>query len=171
MDYIYKPLISFDWNLLFSMLTFICLFLVLKHFFWDKVRDFMDKRQAAVEAQLEEARVANEEADRRLAEYEDVVAKAEEKGREIVKDSKKMAEERADSIVSGAKAQATEIVQNAEKKAEQERAKAVSDMKSDIAKIAVMAAEQIVGKEVKDNGEDVIIDKIIEEAGAGKWQN
>lgn len=171
MDYIYRPLISFDWNLLFSMLTFICLFLVLKHFFFDKVKAFMDKREAAVEDKLENARVAEEEADKRLAQYEDAVAKGEEKGREIIKESKKMAEERADSIISTAKAQATEIVQNAEKKAEQERAKAVSDMKNDIAQIAVMAAEQIVGKEIEQNGEDVIIDKIIEEAGAGKWQS
>ncbi|MCQ2550983.1 MAG: F0F1 ATP synthase subunit B [Clostridia bacterium] len=153
------------------MLTFICLFLVLKHFFFDKVKAFMDKREANVQKQLDDARVANEEADARLAEYEDVVSKAEEKGREILKESKKMAEERADAIVSGAKSQAQEIVQNAEKKAEQERAKAVSDMKNDIAQIAVMAASQIVGKEIKDNGEEVIIDKIIEEAGAGKWQN
>lgn len=168
---LYQPLIHFDWNLLFSMLTFICLFLILKHFFFDKVHNFMVARQQKVDEQLKHAEEAQAEADERLASYEDIIEKAESDGRDIIKQSKNTAEERADGIIADAKAQADMIIRNAEKKAEQEKAKALTEMKDHIAELAILAAGQIVEKEIADNGEEVIIDKIIEEAGAGKWQN
>ena len=38
---VYQPLLYVDWNLLFSAVTVLVLFLILKHFFFEKVHDFM----------------------------------------------------------------------------------------------------------------------------------
>ncbi len=131
----------------------------------------MEARSKAVEDQLQHASAAQEEADQRLAQYKDIVEKAQVDGRNIIKQSKYTADEKADDIIAQAKAEAADIVHNAEKKAEQEKAKAISDMKDQIAELAVLAASQIVEREINRDGEEKIINKIIEEAGAGKWQS
>lgn len=168
---LYQPLIHFDWNLLFSALTFLSLFLILKHFFFDKVHKFMMDRQQAVEDQLEAGRQAEAEAARLQAEYDDIIDRAENDGRDIIKQSKKAADERADNIINDAKAKAADIVHTAEKQAEIERERAVHDMKDEIAELAIMAAGQIVKKDLAQNGEHDLIERIIEEAGGDKWQS
>ena len=36
-----QPLLSFNWNLVFTAVTVIVLYLILKHFFFEKVHQFM----------------------------------------------------------------------------------------------------------------------------------
>jgi F0F1-type ATP synthase membrane subunit b/b' len=44
-------------------------------------------------------------------------------------------------------------------------------MRKEIASIAMLAAEQIVGREIDNVGQDAIIDQAIEKARSAKWQN
>ena len=44
-------------------------------------------------------------------------------------------------------------------------------MREEVGTLAMLAAEKIMEKEIEVNGQDQIIDKVIEEAGAGEWQN
>ena len=45
------------------------------------------------------------------------------------------------------------------------------EMRKEIASIAMLAAEQIVGREIDNVGQDAIIDQAIEDARSAKWQN
>ena len=70
-----------------------------------------------------------------------------------------------------ARQQATDIIAKAERTIELEQAKAMEDMRREIASIAMLAAEQIVGKEIEDVGQDAIVDEVINNARSAKWQN
>ena len=59
---LYQGLLEINWNLLFSAITVLVLYLILKHFFFEKVHNFMEARKAAVQASLDQAEAANEEA-------------------------------------------------------------------------------------------------------------
>ena len=95
---IYQGLLEFNWNLLFSAITVLVLFLILKHFFFEKVHFFMMERQAQVEEQLTHAEETHKKAESLLEEYSEVLSNAEEEKRKILKDAKIMADERASSI-------------------------------------------------------------------------
>ena len=131
----------------------------------------MEKRKEAVEKQLDDAQKAQEEADARLRKYDNVVEKAEEEGREIVKEARRNANTQAEQIVVDARKEATTIVKQAEADAKLERAKVTKKMHDDIADIAVMAASKIVEKELDKKDQEEIIDKVIHEAGESKWQS
>ena len=47
----------------------------------------------------------------------------------------------------------------------------MEEMRKEIASIAMLAAAQIVGREIDNVGQDAIIDQAIEDARSAKWQN
>ncbi|MCQ2548085.1 MAG: F0F1 ATP synthase subunit B [Clostridia bacterium] len=161
----YQDLITFDWNLLFSALTFLALLLIAYKFFFKKVHDFMEARSQAVQDQLDNAKTAQEEADARLAQYENIVSDAEEKGREIIKEARLDANARAEKIVLDAHDEAGKIISKANKDIEIEKQQATQAMKDQIAELAIEAAGQIIGEELSKSGHDAIIDDVIAKAG------
>lgn len=168
---LYQGLLELNWNLLFSGITVLVLFFILKHFFFEKVHNVMMARQAMIEEKLTHADSESKKAEALLQEYSKTLANAEEEKRQIIKEAKAIADERAENIVSDAKAEAAEIVSSAHKKIAAEEEKAVSELKKEIAQLAVMTAEQIMEKELGENDQQEIVDKVLEEAASGKWQN
>lgn len=168
---LYQGLLELNWNLLFSAITVLVLYLILKHFFFEKVHNFMMARQAMIEEQLMHADQENQKAGKLLEEYSKTLANAEEEKRQIIKDAKAIADERADAIVSDAKKEAAEIMLSAHKKIAAEEEKAVSELKGEIAQLAILTAEQILEKELGSGDRQEIVDKVLEEAASGKWQN
>ena len=59
---LYQGLLEINWNLLFSAITVLVLYLILKHFFFEKVHKFMEARKAAVQDNLDRAKATEEEA-------------------------------------------------------------------------------------------------------------
>jgi F-type H+-transporting ATPase subunit b len=106
-----------------------------------------------------------------MANYSKRIANVEEEGREIIKASKQQADAQAQIIIDEARQQASEIIAKAERTIEQEKAQAMEEMRKEIASIAMLAAEQIVGREIDNVGQDAIIDQAIEKARSAKWQN
>ena len=168
---LYQNLLEFNWNLLFTAVTVFVLYLILKHFFFEKVHNFMMARKAMIEEELMNADQESKKASKLLEEYSRTLANAEEEKRQIIKEAKVIADERADAIVSDAKKEAAQIIVDAHKKIEAEEEKAVSQLKKDIGKLAVLTAEQIMQKELGDEDRQELVDKVIEEAGSGKWKS
>ena len=54
---------------------------------------------------------------------------------------------------------------------EREKMMALADVREQIAELSMLAAEQILEKEISLEGQDQIIDSVLEKAGAGTWQN
>lgn len=131
----------------------------------------MMARKAMIEEELMNADQESKKASKLLEEYSKTLANAEEEKRQIIKEAKVIADERADAIVSDAKKEAAQIIVDAHKKIETEEEKAVSQLKKDIGKLAVLTAEQIMQKELGDEDRQELVDKVIEEAGSGKWQS
>ena len=125
---LYQGLLEINWNLLFSAITVLVLYLILKHFFFEKVHKFMVARQEAVQKELDDAKQTKDDADAMLANYKETLSGAEEE-------------------------------------------KAVVQLKKEIASLAVQAAGQIMEKEMDDSSQEDLVNKVLEEAASGKWQN
>ena len=74
-------------------------------------------------------------------------------------------------IVEEAKAEAARIKLQAEKEAVREKEKALREVREQIGQLAILAAEQILEKEVSAEGQEDIIDRVLEKAGTSQWQN
>ena len=166
-----QGLIEFNWSSLMILCNVFILYLILRKFFWEKIKKFMDDRAAAVQDAIDAAEAVNKRADEKMANYSKRIANVEEEGREIIKASKQQADAQAQIIIEEARKQASDIIAKAEKTIELEKSQAMEEMRKEIASIAMLAAEQIVGKEIDSVGQDAIIDQAIEDARSAKWQN
>ncbi|MDO4552671.1 MAG: F0F1 ATP synthase subunit B [Bacillota bacterium] len=168
---IYTPLISFNWTLPLMWVNILILYLVMKKFFWEKIRNFMQAREAAVRESLENADSVNRLADDKLADYERRIADIESEGREIIKAAKAKADAQAKSLIEEAEAKAASLILQARNEIQLEKTKALAEMKEQVADLAILAAEKILEKELDAAGQQTLITDIIEEAGRSQWQN
>lgn len=168
---LYQGLIEFNWNLLFSVITILVLFLILKYFFFEKVHNFMIEREKMIQDSLDNAANVNDEAEKKLKDYQYQISNVESESNEIIRKAVKEARFEAKAIVDNANSKAEMIVDKAKKEIVEEQDAARIAMKDEIANIAILAAKGIMEKDIEENGHDELIEKIIVEAGEGKWQS
>ena len=166
------PLISLNWTLLMVMITVLMLFVILKKKFFEKVKNFMEAREASLQGAFDTAELTNRAADAKLEEYEKKIAFAELEGKEIVKKAKVKADMRSKEILDEANAKANQMVLKAEAEIERQRQKAVDEIKNEIGMLAIMVAEQIIKQELKDvSNQEKIVNQVIQEVGSARWKN
>lgn len=161
-----QGLFEFNWDFLFSIITFLALFAVLKHFFFQKVHDYMEARSQSVEDTLNRAKKKTRRANRKLADYEEKLAGAEEERRQIIADAGKQAREQADRIIDDANKKAQETLDHARSEIEREQEAARRTLRREVGELAVQAAGKILEKELKPEDHREIIDRVLDETGA-----
>lgn len=166
---VYEPLLALNWNLLFSAITVLVLFLILKKFFFEKVHNFMEERENEVRAQFETAEENNRLAEQKLIDYEEKIKNYQSEGREIIKAARDDAKIQAQSIIDDAKDNARKMIEQSETEIARQKNSARQELKEEIGSLAVMAAERILEKELSDRNQSDIVDRIIKEAEEEKW--
>ena len=166
----YTGLIEINWSIIMIWITVIVLFLVLKKFFFEKVKNFMETRSNSIQDAFDSAEAVNRRADEKMQNYTKRIANVEAEGREIIRDAKIKADAQAREIIEDANKQATEIMNKAEKNIEREKQKAMEEMRKEVAALAMLAAERIVEREIQNIGQDEIVDEVINKARSTGWQ-
>lgn len=141
------------------------LFLVLKHFLFDKVNKIIDDRKTEVEDTFKRADEAEDKAKKLELEYNQKIMSAKEESAEIVRNATKKAQTRSDEIISEAKTEAKAIVANANAEIEREKKIAVNQIKDEIAGIAFSAAEAVIEKELDTKDNEKLIESFIDSVG------
>ncbi len=168
---LYAGLIEFNWTLVFIWLTVITLYFIMKHFFFEKVHNFMVARENTVRESFENAEQVNALAAEKMESYEKKIANLENEGREIIRVAKVKADERADSIIDEANEKVQAMLQKAQDEIEREKIRAIAEMRDQIAAMAIYAAEKIIEQKLDMAGQDEILSGILDEAGRVTWQN
>ncbi|MCI6991814.1 MAG: F0F1 ATP synthase subunit B [Bacillota bacterium] len=158
-------------EIIFAMVNFLILVFVLGKFIYKPFLGMLENRKQMIQEKFDRADAVNKRADARMAKYNRQIAGAEEESREIIRDAKQKAEAQAQAIIDEAKAEAAEIIAKAERTIEMEQAKAIEGLHNEIAELALLAAEQIVGDKIEDAGQEAIVDRVIRNAREAEWQN
>ena len=166
-----QGLIEFNWTSLMIVANLLILYIILKKFFWEKIRQFMKERENAVRDAFDSAEAMNRRADEKMRNYSARIANVEEEGREIIRQARAQADVQAQEIIEDARKQASELMAKTERNIELEKAKAMEEMRQEIGVLALMAAEKIVGREIENIGQDRIVDDVIDQARSTGWQS
>jgi F-type H+-transporting ATPase subunit b len=143
----------------------------MKKFFFEKIRNFMQKREDDIIKSYENAEKVNNEANKIKELYNKQMENIENERKEIIKTAKIKADAQAKDIINEAEAKAVLIIKHAEEDIKQQQKNSIEEMKQEIADLAIIAAEKIIEKQLNYNEQQLIIAKIIENAGKVKWQN
>ncbi|MHC1721920.1 MAG: F0F1 ATP synthase subunit B [Aminipila sp.] len=158
-------------EIIFAIVNFLILVTILAKFLYKPFIEMLENRKQAIQGSFDHAADTNRLADEKMDEYNKRISNVEQEGREIIKIAKVKAESQASDIINEANAKAADIVINAEKEVERQKAKALSEMKAQVAAMALLAAEKILERQLEIEGQEHLIDNIIEQVGAAKWQN
>ena len=164
----HQDLLTINWNLIFSIITVLVLILILKHFFFEKVKKFMDERKANVEEQFQKAEEAENQAREKLDEYNEILAGAEKEKRVIIADAMENAKLQANSVLDEARKEVADIREKSRLQIEREKIAARKEIHNEVGDLAVQLAEKILESELDEDAQASVIDEIISKSEANR---
>ena len=153
------------WTALFTLLNFLALFFVLKHFLVGPVIKIIQDRQKEIDDMYDAADNAEKQAKAMEAEYQQKLEIASETGERIVKEAVARGQAREEEILRQANAEASAIMDKAVADIAMEKKKAINDAKDEISGIAIAIAEKVVARELNNEDQRKLVDSFIDELG------
>lgn len=161
-------------ELMLVLIAWVALFIlykILSHFLHKPVSEFLQNRKDKIQADIEGAKVLQEEATKLRDDYESRIDLARKESQEIVEGARKRGEELKEGIVSEARKEAEGIVSKARREIIREREVALQDIKSQAGEMAILIASKIMEEEIKMDNQSNLINKFIDEVGNSQWQS
>lgn len=156
-----KALPSTLMDLFIQLAATILLFLAVRFLFWAPITKILEARREAIDKELEEARVAKENAILVEDELKKTLDDAKEQVKQMLDQAVKDANIKKEEIISSAQEEAKRRLENLELELEQEKKNMESSIKKEIVDIAFAAAEKIVEKEIDQKKYLDVVDDII----------
>ncbi|QUH19094.1 F0F1 ATP synthase subunit B [Alkaliphilus sp. B6464] len=164
-------LVEFNATFFMQLVNTLIMFLILKHFLFKPVTEFMDKRTKTIEASIQEAELKNKQSDELKAQYESKLTEIKKERNQIIDDATKRAQSRSDEIVDAADEEARKAIERARMEIEREKQKMMNDLKGEISQLAIAAAEKVIEKDLDQRAHQQMIQQFIDKAGETQWQN
>lgn len=169
-----ERLFGLDIQLLFDAvvnITFILsLFFIMSRLFFKPVREFIEKRDRAIEAEIKSAGVLYGQSEQLRDEYEMMLREVHKEAERLMSSSRKEALLRQEEIIACAKQEASTIVEQVYEEARLEKSSVKDEVKQEMASIASVLANQFV---VSDDPfrEALLLEDTLKEMGDEAWQN
>lgn len=123
-------------------------------FFYKKIlprfTEILDERTAKIEGGLNQAQAAQEEAERLIAEYKQLLSEARTEAGSIREGARTEASQILAEAQTKASAEAERILENASRQIEAERQAAAVSLRNDVGTLATELASKIVGESLDD---------------------
>lgn len=158
-------MLKIGWDLVWTIINLIVLYLLMKKFLIGPVTGIMEKRKALIASQLDNAKAVQEKAEALKGQYEYALSSAKEESAQIIEDAKADAKQMSEGIVKNANLQAAKIIDTAKNTAEQERKDAMQGAKTEIAALAMEAAKKLLSNGSSEKGNHMLYDEFLAKAG------
>ncbi len=158
-------MLSLDWNLLFTVINLLILFVLLKLFLFKPVNKIIEQRQKEIDDRLNEADAQKTEAIALKDQYESSMQTLEKEKATQWADACKAATEEYDRIVADAQGQASEIITEAKAEAETEKAKILRQAESDITDMLIAATSKVAAAQAGAESDRRLYDEFLTKAG------
>lgn len=132
------------WNLLFTVINVLVLYLLMKKFLFKPVLAVLEKRNEMIASNMEEARKSQQEAESLKSDYEEKLSSAKEEAQAIVHNARELAEQERAGILEKTRVESEQMIEKAKAAILSEQEQAQQEAKEEIAKLAVLAARKII---------------------------
>lgn len=159
------------WDWFFQLGALFLIIFILAKLLFKPVSDLLEKRQAGIAANINDAKNAKNDAATLKSEYESKIADINAEAGDILKAARAKALAREEEIIAAAKAEAEAIKIKAmeDMKLEQERVRA--EIKDEMIEVATLMAGKFVATVMDDAKQSELIEEIIGEMGDVQWLN
>ncbi len=157
-------LITPDVGIMFwTLLVFgISLFILNKAVF-PRIRDALDKRQAAIEESIDTAARVKTEAEEVLAEYRQRLQEARQQAEEILARAHKSADSAQQRALEEAKERREELLEQTRRDVEAETRRAILEIRAEVANLTILATEKVTRKVLDDDDQKRLVEEALSE--------
>jgi len=153
------------WQIAISLLNLVILFLILKKFLFQPVKNIVAKRNTEIMAEYNEASKANEEAEKLKADWEKQMEGAKERADEIIQDAVDKADRRNEVMLYETREKAEAIIKKAKADADRDLRDAQESIRAEIIEVSTALSEKIIGREINMDDHRDLIDSFIDNMG------
>ena len=157
-------MLKFDFNLLWTIFNLIIFYLLMRFFPIKPIKKTLQARKELIDNQFKEAEDTVNAANEKMADYEDKIKNVNTEAKEIISDARDKAKVEYNKILDKANNDATWLKQDAQKQIELDTENARRDVKEELAKLAMEAAQKVVGESVSAKTDAEIYDKFLNES-------
>jgi len=152
-------------QVLTNILGFVIVVLILRKLAWGPILAFLDARRDKIRKDYTDAEHAVVEAEKLRADFEHKLGDIKSLERERVQEAVKRGEGVADGIVAEARAKAESTIAKAQADIEVEVEKAQIELRDDVVRMAILAAEKVIGERLDDEAHRRLIREYIDGLG------
>lgn len=149
-----------------TMINFVILLLILKHFFWDKVGNVIKERQDYIESKISQADEDSEKARLYLVENERILRSSKEEGNKIIEAKKEKANKMYDEIVKDANKESKVIMERASLEIQRQKEKAKYELKKEVVDLAIDLSAKAISEKVQEEKQRDLINDFITKVGS-----
>jgi len=162
--------LGISWGFLLSQIVnFIILMVILRAVLYQPVLNILDQRRERIAESMKDAERVSAAAQEAEQEKAQVLEEARREAQEIRAQATRDAERIAQEIRSRAEQEAQEIRQRAQEEAQTQVETAMSDANKQIADLAILATEQLLGRELANKSEQQrFITQFLEQNGSAR---
>lgn len=149
-----------------ALIAFLVILAALSKLVWPSVLEMMEKRQAKIQSDLDEAERSKREAAEEAKSYEGKILEAHHEADAIIAKAKKEAEEVRSQVLAKAQREAADIIAKAHGAVDSERHKAMIELSSSVVDLSVEIASKIIGNDLSEDEQRRLAEKYLAEVGA-----
>ena len=149
-----------------ALIAFLVILAILSKLVWPSVLEMMEKRQAKIQSDLDEAERSKREAAEEAKSYEGKILEAHHEADAIIAKAKKEAEEVRSQVLAKAQREAADIIAKAHGAVDSERHKAMIELSSSVVDLSVEIASKIIGNDLSEEEQRRLAEKYLAEVGA-----
>ena len=152
-------------TLIATIINFIILLAILKHFFFEKVKAIIDERENLINEQLDNAEEEAEKARMLAIENERILKHAREEGKLITERHKQKAEKIYDEIIEEANKESKVMIERAKVEINREKEKVEYQLKKEAIDLALELSKKVIEKNIDENKNRDLINDFLTKVG------
>lgn len=158
-------MLTLNWNIIWTFVDLIVLYVLLKKFLFARVHKVLDQRQEMIQGQMDHAKEQEALANQNLQQVRETVENATKEAREKAQRILEAASRKEKEQLQASEEEAKRILISSRKQAEQERKKLLADTQDEMVTIAMLAARKAVGNNINEEKEKALFEDLLKKVG------
>lgn len=158
-------MLTLDWNIIWTFVDLIILYVLLKKFLFARVQKVLDQRQEMIQGQMDHAKEQEALANQNLRQAQETVENATKEARDKAQRILEAASRKEKEQLLATEEEAKRILISSRKQAEQERKKLLADTQDEMVTIAMLAARKAVGNNINEEKEKALFEDLLKKVG------
>ena len=158
-------MLNLDWNIVWTIVNILVLFLLLKHFLFKPITEMMESRTAEIENNLKDAEDQKQKASELTAQYEEKLQGAHAEAAQIVSEARQRGQREYDAILKTAGQDAQKEQERARADMEREREEMLRGVQENVTELVLLTPSKLSQKELDEESDRKLVDSFLSEAG------